>query len=92
MGATPPILRTLSGLCSTCDHAPGCVDLACATAPVQHCEQFEQLEQPGPPSLPLGHRSGAPRPEPRDLCSDCLNRPGCELRRPGGVWQCEEYA
>ncbi len=88
------------GLCSTCNHAPGCASAQDPNTPVFYCEEFDDYE-PSAPRLARGevHPPGAPSTveavntnRPMGLCANCENCQNCAFPEPeGGIWHCEEY-
>jgi hypothetical protein len=88
------------GLCSTCVHAPTCVYRIYGGQPVWHCNEFDDMEEPGSPERESSPRVAQDTPlQPADnpsaltgLCMNCAERSHCQLPRPAsGVWHCEEY-
>ena len=94
--ATMSASSEYSGLCSTCNHAPGCGYRTGSDAVVQ-CEEFDAHTPMGP----RGERGERPGPallrttaggEPKGLCVNCDLRGDC-LTAAGSktVWHCENY-
>jgi hypothetical protein len=88
------------GLCSTCNHAPGCPSAQDPNNPVLYCEEFDDYEPPAPrsarrktlaPAAPSTMEAVSPD-RPMGLCATCENCQSCAFAEPeGGVWHCEEY-
>lgn len=88
--------RTTQGLCSTCNHFPTCV-YRLNRLVVWYCEEFDDYVPPRSKPRDISQPVITP-PNSNDqdkfmgLCVNCENRDQCvHARRPGGVWQCEEY-
>ena len=84
------------GICTTCNHAPECVNLKAAGRPIWYCDQFDVFVPAGAQSV----RSKDLSPEPalatngghEGLCQNCSDRSTCINRVPGQpVWECEEH-
>ncbi len=89
-------------LCSTCLHAPSCVNRSRPAGRVFECEEFfvpggaqpanrQRTPNPGgaSPRNGVARRQGA---KSEGLCFDCGNHPHCGMKSvEGGVWHCEEY-
>jgi len=91
---TSPIAAEV-GICSTCNHAPECVNLKAAGQPIWFCDQFDAYIPPSPESKPVSvPATAAPSPNGGEegLCQHCANRAQCVNRTPGtAIWHCEEY-
>lgn len=83
------------GICSTCNHAPECVNLKAAGRPIWFCDQFDAYIPPSPGSNRTGvHSVAAPSPNGGEegLCQHCSNRAECVNHTAGSaVWHCDEY-
>jgi len=99
---THEILTKASGICSVCKHQAECIYPKTEGHIALNCGQFEQY----PPVAPLRPAKDVAELErlwkqptkPKDvaqlkgLCASCEDRDVCIYpKRPGGVWQCEEY-
>lgn len=93
--------EAFSGLCSTCNDAPTCVQALKAMQPILFCDMFDDHCPPAQSrqadvetaaiSAPL--REEAEPLAMKGLCQNCDHRHDCALPRPEtGVWHCEEYA
>jgi hypothetical protein len=86
-----------SGLCSTCEHEPGCIYSADANRMVQQCEEFdlpfaEPAHGPAAAGVHTSPDNGRDSKSVAGLCLNCGNREACIFQKPeGGVWRCEEY-
>jgi len=91
-----PEVRTLEGLCTTCNHARNCSYIRNSSQPVVFCEEFECFTPPV-----VEETVDAPAPTVEDmrtwdeykgLCVNCDMRETCAIRKPEtGIWHCEEY-
>lgn len=84
------------GICTTCNHAPECVNLKAAGRPIWYCDQFDAFVPAGSHSVRTKDLSPAPvmatNGGHEGLCQNCEHRQTCINRVPGqAVWECEEY-
>lgn len=82
-----------SDLCSTCNHAPTCVQIKNIKRPVLFCEEFDDYVKPVHEKV---REAVSELKEDYDktmgLCCNCSNRDICTISKPnGGIWHCEEY-
>ena len=96
----------ITGICSTCNHAPECAHYRKsknAGEPIWFCENFDD-RSPIQPLIAKGLsledrisqsenlRAVSIPGRMKGLCLNCANRVSCRLpTREGGVWHCEEY-
>ncbi|MCK4547333.1 MAG: hypothetical protein KAW17_07815 [Candidatus Eisenbacteria sp.] len=95
-----PAEARAAGICSTCNHARGCMHMRENRGPVWHCEEHESYTELDITDSHLSlHRFDENiAVEDEDsaiyagLCRNCKHRATCTLSRPeDGVWWCEEY-
>jgi len=84
-----------SGLCSTCNNAPGCAFIADPQRPRLQCEEFDNytvVKKELIENSVLSKIDKKDEEEYTGICSNCLDLKVCTFPKPeGGIWHCEEY-
>lgn len=101
-GGKPP--DDYLGICSTCNHAPGCAHrIQNSDTAIWECENYDDYVSLSGAEFNGGLSEIVPKPrksrraefdalEYKGLCRNCENRDSCNFPQPaGGVWNCEEY-
>ena len=88
------------GICSTCNHAPYCVNLQRSKRPIWFCDMFDDYTPPDKASQRYQKQSNLRTKSKKEnnyaqykgLCMNCAKRESCTFPKPeGGVWHCAEY-
>lgn len=88
------------GICTTCNHAPDCVNVKASSQPIWHCDQFDDYVAPDEKAVPQATKEpDVPEAQSfstngvhKSLCFNCSNRHDCvNMTLDVPKLYCEQY-